>query len=100
MEPPQLHEPQPVKMQKTYFQACLNEEDFDEDNYQTLFKKLLEIGDWPFLRKHNEWEEKSFDWVQVMIKTRELGLPFEWFLKVDLLSHDNYELKVMWIIYC
>ena len=87
-------------MQKTYFQACLNKEDFDEDNYQTLFKKLLEIGDWPFLRKHNEWEEKSFDWVQVMIKTRELGLPFEWFLKVDLLSHDNYELKVMWIIYC
>lgn len=81
-------DPQPVQMQKKFFLSCLNEHDLDNDQDRTFFSLIDQLGGWPLLNRR-QWREKEFDWMRVMIHARQLGMPYEWFLKVDLHKNDT-----------
>ncbi|RZB38693.1 Peptidase M13 N domain containing protein [Asbolus verrucosus] len=92
VEPESKDDPQAVKMQKKYFQACLNEDEMDKTN--TSFFSLLDvIGGWPILKRH-KWRRRDFDWMKAMIAARQRGLPFGWFLNIDVYDDDNYYLRI------
>jgi hypothetical protein len=93
VEPVSSEDRQPVKLQKTFFQACLDLDAMDADRDNGIFALIQEIGGWPLLME-NEWQEDQFDWISVMFKCRQLGLPFGWFVELGLHTEETNYLKV------
>ncbi|XP_068896259.1 endothelin-converting enzyme 1-like isoform X1 [Tenebrio molitor] len=93
VEPASSEDRQPVKLQKTFFQACLDLDAMDADRDNGIFALIQEIGGWPLLME-NEWQEDEFDWISVMFKCRQLGLPFGWFVELGLHTEETNYLKI------
>jgi membrane metallo-endopeptidase-like protein 1 len=96
-EPHSSEDPHVVHLQKSYFQSCLNVEKNDTGLDESFFSEMDAFGGWPFLSRR-EWVEEEFDWVRVMNQARHTGLPFEWFLKVDLYDDSQYKLQATKLI--
>lgn len=76
-----------VKIQKQFYQSCLKDEQIED---LTTFNITYTIDE--FFEK--EWKRENFDWMNIMILARKLGLPFEWFLRVDLYEANHYNLLI------
>lgn len=83
-----------IVVQKKFFEACFDVDNIDADNDQTFLQLLEVIGGWPVL-KGSKWNEKKFDWISTIIKCKNLGLPFHWFLQFSVQKSEQNYLKVM-----
>lgn len=77
----------PIQIQKLFFQKCLNLEEIEADNNTQILMLINEIGGWPL--REDKWKQEDFDWKQVLVKCRKLGLPFQWFLEFGIHVQDE-----------
>ncbi|CAH0551532.1 unnamed protein product [Brassicogethes aeneus] len=71
-----------VVLQKQFYKSCMDVNAIEKDNNTVILKIFKELGGWPLLEGKN-WNEKDFDIFNMMIKTRQKGDYFEWFLDID-----------------
>lgn len=78
-----------LKLQRQFYQSCINTTAIEEDENDTFLTHLDTIGGWPVI-KNQFWQENSFDWKQTMIKARKLGLSFQKLLGLSIsYAHEN-----------
>lgn len=78
-----------VQIQKQFYQSCLNE-DRIEDNNLTVSNITNTIEEF----FEDQWNTENFDWMDTMIVAKKLGLPFDWFLRIDLHEANHYNLLI------
>nr|XP_023029894.1 neprilysin-1-like [Leptinotarsa decemlineata] len=79
----------PLLLQKTFYQSCMNVSTIDEDNNRTFMKIIEELGGWPVI-KGQEWDFEIFELDTMMVKCKELGLPFQWFFTITPIDQINH----------
>ncbi|XP_003739567.2 neprilysin-2 [Galendromus occidentalis] len=63
--------PYVVKL-KYLYQSCVNTTHLDNLGEEPLQKILRDLGGWPVI-EGNRWNESAFDWLDIIIKFRDLG---------------------------
>nr|XP_023011678.1 neprilysin-2-like [Leptinotarsa decemlineata] len=89
--------PKTLVMQRKFYRACLNTTAIEEDNDKTILNLLDQVtGGWPVLKTFN-WVERDFEWSNVMLRARNLGLYNQFFFNVEVhRNHTDNKLKI-WI---
>lgn len=82
-----------VKLQKQYYQACMNLTGIEEDQNETIKKLYEELGGWPLL-KGETWEEDAFDWGKIVEKCKDIGFYYDWFVNIKNYDESVYENKL------
>ncbi|KAJ8963478.1 hypothetical protein NQ318_018961 [Aromia moschata] len=83
-----------LSMQRTFYKACMDETEIENDENRSFLKHLDEIvGGWPVVKLYR-WVERDFDWVQAMLKARRLGFFYEFYFRVDIHMKDNGSLWI------
>lgn len=75
-------------MQRKFYRTCLNTSAIDEDDNRTFLKMLDRLGGWPLVKVYS-WDSLEFDWLKIMLKAKEIGFPYNFFLRVVVLQHKN-----------
>lgn len=70
-----------IKLQKKYYQACMNIENIESKSNEKLKEIFRDLGDWPVLTQN--WNESNFDWGKIVQKCIEHGLYYDWFLYIE-----------------
>lgn len=70
-----------IKLQKKYFQACMNIENIESKSNDKLKELYQELGGWPMLIQN--WNESDFDWGKIVQKCIDHGLYYDWFLYIE-----------------
>lgn len=92
IDPIDPKDPHLVQIQKQFFQSCLNEDQI-EDNANWTFLNLTSIS-------NSSSEKENVDWIDAMVDAKKRGLPFEWFLRVDLHEIDHHNLLITYPTNC
>lgn len=77
-----------LQMQRKFYRTCLNTSAIDEDDNRTFLKMLDRLGGWPLVKVYS-WDSLEFDWLKIMLKAKEIGFPYNFFLRVVVLQHKN-----------
>ncbi|KAJ8967238.1 hypothetical protein NQ317_006653, partial [Molorchus minor] len=86
--PMQKEDSRSVKLQKRYYQACMNLTNIEEDQNETLKKLFEQLGNWPVL-EGPEWNESRFNWGSTVEKCKDLGLYYDWFVNIYAPGYEN-----------
>lgn len=85
-EPFHVNDTKSLKLQKQFYQSCINLKAIDADN-DTMFVDLMtKLGGWPVVSGNN-WNESAFDFVEFTVNLREKGLQHDWFLDISVYSN-------------
>lgn len=70
-----------VRIQKKYYQACMNMENMETKSNDLLKEIFHDLGGWPVLLKH--WNDTEYDWGKIVHKCIQHGLYYDWFLYIE-----------------
>ncbi|KAJ8950992.1 hypothetical protein NQ318_006376 [Aromia moschata] len=79
-------------LQKRFYQACMNVTDIDDDANMQIKDLLEQIGGWPILKGQN-WPETEITLMDLLLKCKNLGLPFQWLFEIKYFVGDLYVLN-------
>ncbi|CAG9820348.1 unnamed protein product [Phaedon cochleariae] len=89
--------PRMLRAQRRFYRACANTSAIEEEENQTVLRLLDEVlGGWPLL-KRQMWDDRGFDWVKSTIKSRKLGLYYQFFFSVDVYHNLTNNKDMLWI---
>lgn len=70
-----------VKMQKKYYQSCMDLDSIELNSNEILKNVFEDLGGWPVLVRN--WNETDFDWGKIIKKCTEYGIYYDWFLYIE-----------------
>lgn len=88
-------EPDFIKMIKMMFDSCLDLKKIESSATQPLEEVLKSFGGWPVV-EGDKWKESEFDWIDTLIKFRELGYSHD--ILMDLSVTADYRNNTAHII--
>lgn len=75
---------------KLFYRSCMDVRRIEQDRDTTILDIIHKLGDWP-IANQSSWNEDSFNWINLMIKCRHMGVKFEWFLEFNVVKNgQNY----------
>lgn len=89
-----------VKMQKKYYQSCMDLDSIELNSNERLKAVFEDLGGWPVLVRN--WNETNFDWGKIINKSTEYGIYYDWFLHIEneiAYNTSNGNLHVRYFIY-
>lgn len=89
-----------VKMQKKYYQSCMDLDSIELNSNERLKAVFDDLGGWPIFVRH--WNETDFEWGKVVKKCTQYGLYYDWFLYIEneiVYNSSNGNLHVRYLNY-
>lgn len=80
-EPVSLQDPKSLVAVKLFYRSCMDLDAIEEDQDISIRKLTDRLGGWPVL-KGPFWQHVNY--TDLMKNSRNLGLPFEWFLDIKI----------------
>jgi hypothetical protein len=75
-----------LRLQKQFYRSCRDLAAIEADNDTTFWGLITQLGGWPVVSGNN-WNESSFDFGELMVNLREVGLQHDWFLDIFVYSN-------------
>lgn len=72
-----------VKIEKTMYNACMNETAISKNSFNIIKDVLKAAGGWPVIEGH-KWNETKFDWLQTSYKLRKMGYKHSSILDISI----------------
>uniref|UniRef100_A0A6G1S6H5 Membrane metallo-endopeptidase-like 1 n=1 Tax=Aceria tosichella TaxID=561515 RepID=A0A6G1S6H5_9ACAR len=98
---PQLNEPPIVEKMRNFYASCMDTDRLETSGNEPLLDVIRKLGGWPMLGESSGWtheSEESFNWLETLIKFRELGLEtnvlFGVTVKMDLKNTRHYIIEL------
>ncbi|KAK9871304.1 hypothetical protein WA026_011572 [Henosepilachna vigintioctopunctata] len=76
-------QPRYLKLAKEFYRSCMNESSIEAEGLKWMKQIFKRLGGWPTL-EGDDWQEEDFDWKKAVHKLRQMGLNFEFFIRLSV----------------
>ncbi|XP_045472072.1 neprilysin-2-like [Harmonia axyridis] len=87
-EPYKKEDARTIQLVKQVYRACMNETDIELHSVNSIKKLLKSFGGWPVV-EGSKWNEDTFNWSETLIKMKESGLPYGFFMDFSVVVDDK-----------
>lgn len=98
MQEPQINEPKPFRLAKTFAKTCLDEKTLNEKGITPMVEILEKYGGWPVVQG-NDWRSDNWNWYEMMKRISRDGLEdiiLGYYISVDLKNTNRRIISVSW----
>ncbi|KFM63751.1 Membrane metallo-endopeptidase-like 1, partial [Stegodyphus mimosarum] len=90
-------EPDFIAMIKGLYNSCMDEKSIENEDSNPLRNVLKYLGGWPILEEE-KWDKSSFDWIDTLIKMRNLGYNHNIFMGLSVkVDQRNKSSNILWL---
>lgn len=96
MQEPQINEPKPFRLAKTFAKTCLDEKTLNEKGITPMEEILEKYGGWPVVQG-NDWRSDNWNWYEMMKHISRDGLEdiiLGYYISVDLKNTNRRIISV------
>ncbi|XP_011304098.1 neprilysin-11-like isoform X2 [Fopius arisanus] len=76
-------EPKALRLAKNLYKSCMNAPAIEDQNFNRQLHDLKRLGGWPVM-EGDQWDDQSFDWIQSISKSRDLGYSVDYLFKLKI----------------